>query len=359
MKNIIWKKVFKRFGFPYFVLDLSLDSYLRQMRKNIGWGYRDQLFILKNNIVESYCSTRDARSFEKFISNKDEKFIIKINKLIRRLVAISKKRLAKIERALNKKNDSNALVDLLARFHDAYQSVSSIYRFPTMVDFFYPVINKKIIKDCAFTKDICGHFFSYVNQVILKKFQNNISTLLKINSELVSYLNYQEITSALLRNKIGVGPRELGERTKFLILFGIDGKTKEMFAGKRALQTHKRLIFEENNIVGREIISGQVAKSSKTKIIGPVKIICSTDELQRLDKGVILIAPMTTVDYTPYIKDVSAIVTDEGGLTCHAAIVSRELGIPCVIGTKIATAVFHDGDLVEVDAVKGIVRKIK
>ena len=59
------------------------------------------------------------------------------------------------------------------------------------------------------------------------------------------------------------------------------------------------------------------------------------------------------------MKKAAAIVTDEGGITSHAAIVSRELGIPCVIGTKFATKVFKDGDLIEVDADKGIVRKIK
>lgn len=54
-----------------------------------------------------------------------------------------------------------------------------------------------------------------------------------------------------------------------------------------------------------------------------------------------------------------AIVTDEGGITCHAAIISRELNIPCVIGTKKATKVFQDGDIIEVDANDGVVRKIK
>ena len=53
------------------------------------------------------------------------------------------------------------------------------------------------------------------------------------------------------------------------------------------------------------------------------------------------------------------IVTDEGGLTSHAAIVSRELGIPCILGTKVATKVLKDGDLVEVDAEKGVVRRLK
>ena len=68
---------------------------------------------------------------------------------------------------------------------------------------------------------------------------------------------------------------------------------------------------------------------------------------------------MTRPDYIAGMKKAAAIVTNEGGITCHAAIVSRELGIPCIIGTKIATQVFKDGDLVEVNANHGWVRKIK
>ena len=67
---------------------------------------------------------------------------------------------------------------------------------------------------------------------------------------------------------------------------------------------------------------------------------------------------MTRPEYLPLMKKASAIVTDEGGITCHAAIVSRELGKPCVIGTKVATSTFHDGDVVEVDATKGTVKKV-
>lgn len=68
---------------------------------------------------------------------------------------------------------------------------------------------------------------------------------------------------------------------------------------------------------------------------------------------------MTTPDYIQLIKKSSAIITDEGGLLCHAAIVAREFKKPCVIGTKIATKILKDGDLVEVDANKGIVKILK
>ena len=64
---------------------------------------------------------------------------------------------------------------------------------------------------------------------------------------------------------------------------------------------------------------------------------------------------MTTPDYLPNMKKALAFVTDEGGITCHAAIVAREMRKPCIIGTKVATRVLKSGDLVEVDAEKGIV----
>ena len=73
-------------------------------------------------------------------------------------------------------------------------------------------------------------------------------------------------------------------------------------------------------------------------------------------KGDIIITPMTTPDMMLALNLASAIVTDEGGVTCHAAIISRELKKPCVIGTKIATKYIKDGDMVEVDADNGIVK---
>jgi len=92
---------------------------------------------------------------------------------------------------------------------------------------------------------------------------------------------------------------------------------------------------------------------------GKVKIVLNKDALQRIDSGDILVTVMTTPECVPAMKKASAIITDEGGITCHAAIVSRELGKPCIIGTKIATKVLHDGDEVEVDADKGVVRILK
>jgi pyruvate,water dikinase len=83
-----------------------------------------------------------------------------------------------------------------------------------------------------------------------------------------------------------------------------------------------------------------------------------TEEQDSVVEGEILVVPMTTPDYLPAMQKAAAFVTDEGGVICHAAIVAREMKKPCVIGTKKATTVFHNGDIVEVDGFTGFVRLV-
>ncbi len=88
---------------------------------------------------------------------------------------------------------------------------------------------------------------------------------------------------------------------------------------------------------------------------GRVKVIRSLEELSKVEQGDVLVTTMTNPDMVPAMKRASAIVTDEGGMTCHAAIISRELGIPCVVGTGNATKVLRDGMEVTVDGARGVV----
>lgn len=113
--------------------------------------------------------------------------------------------------------------------------------------------------------------------------------------------------------------------------------------------------LEKIDVVAKEI-KGSVAY--KGKVRGIVKVIQSVDAINTIAEGDVLVTPMTDPRYIPALKKISALVTDEGGLTCHAAIVSREMKIPCIIGTKVATKILKDGDEVEVDAERGIVTLI-
>ncbi len=118
--------------------------------------------------------------------------------------------------------------------------------------------------------------------------------------------------------------------------------------------------FSENlhSVLGydAEEVKGLIASPGVVR--GRVRVCESISDINKVGVGEILVASMTRPEYLPAMQRAIAFVTDEGGITCHAAIVAREMKKPCVIGTKIATKVFKDGDLVEVDAEKGIVRKI-
>ncbi|MBU4502578.1 MAG: phosphoenolpyruvate synthase [Nanoarchaeota archaeon] len=115
--------------------------------------------------------------------------------------------------------------------------------------------------------------------------------------------------------------------------------------------------------------SGEVSSSSGAEVIlegtsaspgaasGTVKMVHGSEDLGKVLKGDILVTRMTNPDMVPTMQRAAAIVTDAGGATCHAAIVSREMGIPCIVGTEKATKLLHEGDIITVDATNGKVYK--
>ena len=131
----------------------------------------------------------------------------------------------------------------------------------------------------------------------------------------------------------------------------------EFITGKNTVSQVKNIMLGNKSYDDISDVRGLTACSGRA--FGVVRIVRSVNEIGKVKQGDILVAVMTRPDYVPAMRQAVAIVTDEGGITSHAAIVSREMGTPCIIGTKIATKVFKDGDYVEVDANKGIVRRIK
>ncbi len=110
------------------------------------------------------------------------------------------------------------------------------------------------------------------------------------------------------------------------------------------------------NSVDLSEVSGVIA--NKGKITGQVQVIDHPNKLEKVKEGAILITTMTRPQFNHILRNCKAIVCNEGNILSHAAILTRESNIPCIVGTKIATEIFKDGDEVEVDANNGIVRKL-
>lgn len=180
---------------------------------------------------------------------------------------------------------------------------------------------------------------------------NNVAKQLKVTYNQLIFMTFPEIIKSL--QELNVKTAELNERMK---AYGIitKGDGVEIFTGERLKNELKKYT---QAIDLKQPLKGIVA--FKGKATGIVKIVGRPDQTSKINVGDILVAPETTPDLILAMEKAAAFITDAGGITSHAAIVAREMKKPCIVGTKVATTVLKDGDLVEVDADKGVVKVLK
>jgi len=192
--------------------------------------------------------------------------------------------------------------------------------------------------------NLMGSHYAYI-------FLKEVSVRSEVSMETLKYVTPPEIEGVIKTKEVDKKLIE-AKKTNWLIFF--TGKKIETLDSKEADKLYQEMFKHKDDITE---IKGVTASPGKVK--GRVKIIFHTTEANKMEKGDILVASMTRPDYMTAIHKAKAIVTDEGGVTCHAAIISRELNIPCIIATKNATRILKDDDYVEVDANKGVVRRVK
>jgi len=179
-----------------------------------------------------------------------------------------------------------------------------------------------------------------------------------LNEQEVFAITLNELQE-VLQEKTKPDKNTYAERLKGHAIIKQDGK-KEVITGKEfdKLSRHIQNLTANKNITE---IKGQIAM--KGKVVGKVrKLIDYKREMESFmksfNKGDIIVTGMTQPNITVFADKAAAIITDEGGITSHAAIISRELGIPCIVGTKVATKILEEGELIEVDADSGVVRRL-
>ena len=181
----------------------------------------------------------------------------------------------------------------------------------------------------------------------------------------IQYYTREEINNyfAMKQNenkneKEKVSLTELEERKKPCIYAIFDRQKSVLFKGEEAKLIYDKYLKDEIN--DKTILKGTIA--NKGIKVGKVKLLAHGEnmvtQIYEMEKGDILVTGNTRPDMMLALEKASAVVTDEGGICSHAAIVSRELGIPCIIGTVRATKLFKDGDIIEVDANNGVIKKI-
>jgi len=187
----------------------------------------------------------------------------------------------------------------------------------------------------------------------LEPLLSEIAKRLKITVKQLRMMLPAEVQRGLIDCRVNIS--QINQRLSLCVYHASDGRPAKLLAGRQA-QKFCRNIAQPKIDKSLKQLSGSTAFVGKAS--GRAVIVNTPDDMKKMSKGDVLISFATNPNLMPAILKASAIVTDEGGLTCHAAIVSREFKIPCVVGTKIATKIFKDGDRVEVDANKGVVRKL-
>ncbi|MBU2099859.1 hypothetical protein KKB11_01355 [Candidatus Micrarchaeota archaeon] len=208
-------------------------------------------------------------------------------------------------------------------------------------------ISRNIVYLKGLRKDALYHsFYSY--EPLLKE----IGKRLGLSLNQLRFMWPSEYKKAILKRQYN--PKELNDRFNFSIIVIINEKRK-ILTGKAAEKFRKQLPspkeYKLSELEGSTAVPGMVK--------GTAKIINLPEDMAKMNEGDVMVSYSTNPNLVPAMKKASAIITDVGGVTCHAAIVSRELNIPCIIGTKIATKAIKDGDLLDVNANHGIIKILK
>lgn len=319
--------------------DLLLSKLIIPKKKNFFVNEQDNLLRmalkLQNNKkadvrqdiekhLENYAWTTTNVYLGKFQTKKS------VMKKLRELLNKNpKEKLAK-----TKQYKEKALKDYKDAFHPIQESRELVYLIDLTREFLFLQTYKMDVLFLA-------HFYVYP---LFKK----ISRRFEINVDELIYLTGEEIIG-FLEGTINVDIKEIKNRMKAVAVIKEHNEITLLSGDKVKGVTQKA--------TKATMVRGTVA--SKGRARGRARLLYEIEDMPKIQKGDIIISPMTRPHFVPALRKASGIVTDFGGILCHAALISREFGIPCVVGTKNATKVFKDNDLIELNSYEGIARKIK
>jgi phosphoenolpyruvate synthase/pyruvate phosphate dikinase len=292
-------------------------------KKIIGWPYGDSLTTFDRGIINLYRRKSDLEKYlAYFLKLKDKpKFLKQIEERV-------------MSFKIGRDKEFGALY---GRFLD-----------------FWPLANLPLALDNAlrilkYKKTLAKYKLQLVR--LRRLSADKMVCLEKLIDRSVRSSRLYAMPDEILKNK--VDQEKLKKRKRAVLI--LEKNKVKIVTGGRAATWFK--IFTEVIEAPTVAITGRSAYPGKIK--GRVRMVIYKKDLEKIKKGDILVTPMTEPDFLAYLKKAAAIITDEGGITSHAVIVARELKKPCIVGTKNATKILKNGQIIEVDANKGIVREVK
>ena len=356
-KKIQWIYFTERlsFDFPFIIVYYFLIGHFKYL------GFRNLLYFNKYPKVYAYRGKKEFERFYKKIRSFKKKDLINIIQETKLALDQLDFWLKKITLRNLEKNDKIELKQDFRGFNQTIYKFASYFIFVQYIGCVFQN-DEKILK-LFDTKTLRTIRVEPLIQTIRKKLKIYFDIIGKrsfIKSSLLFWASPLEIENLLKGQKINIEELEkkLKERKRCSLLAIRNGK-KYIYLGLKAKKVADEELDNEQLKLEVSKISGQGICFKNKKIKGRVKIVLDKKDFKKIKQGDILVAVATMPYYLSVLKKTKAFITEVGGLLSHASVLARELKKPCVIGTRIATKVLKDGDLVEVDTNKGLVKIIK
>lgn len=322
-------------------------QYTKQLFEVIGISVRESLFVSHNDISACYFLDEYKKDFGVFIADKAIKKPEVILEWAQKLKSATDYVLKLIE---DLKTKEASLQNFELFIAGMYEYGVSHRLIKVVVDYLPEDIFKKYL-------DIMSEARIYAEPVYeetekyMRYFAKEIGQKENLKPELILATTKAQFLAYFKDGKFP-SVEMLQEQYENSVLY-VDEKGEQLVFGKENVVEIEQAIIKNNET---KEITGQIAY--KGKVQGKVRIILDATKPHDFDEGDILVTGMTRPDYIPYIKKSAGFITDAGGILSHAAISARELQKPCIIGTEVATKLLKDGQIVEIDAEKGVVNII-
>ena len=339
----------KFWAFKYSLLGGTILGayYPDKMEKQMGRGFKHVVLISKKGHTSCYLKIEERKEFGLYQIDRYVK-----PDGIKEFCALLKEKTDIILSTLRHFAENDMSREEFEKFANNIQEYLGYYTTPRqIIDHIDPDTVNLILEDLKKARLHAEPVFELVERV-LERFCKQFEEQMSLPASLISSMTFDELKD-YFKNGKSIGEDMLKARYNHSAVI-ITPHRYVIVDDEEIVDDLEKITVEENSEEG--IVRGTIAY--KGVVRGPARIIFDPAKVPVFNEGDVLITGMTRPDYLHLMKKSSAIVTDIGGLLCHAAIVAREIGKPCIIGTKLATKTFKDGDMVEVDAEHGIVKII-
>lgn len=347
IKTIIKKDWTKRWAGSYTFISASYwgKQYKFSLEREFSIGFNHSLFIHRKGTVSFFLIRKELNNFGERLA----KQATMDNQAALRWCEELKKNTDIITAVMNRLQGTIPSYQEYKKFLISFDRQLSYHNaIKKTIDFFsVETLNKllPLFKDARlYSESIYSDTENFFRSIM-----NTIGRKEKYNSRYLTCLTQSEFETYLQKESL---PKEkiLKERYQSCLLYFDNGKQKVITGTK--INNLEKLIYKAAT-KGKKEVKGLSAY--KGIAVGKVRVVLDPHHIGVFNKGDILVTGMTRPEFLPLLKRASAVITDAGGILCHAAISAREFKIPCIVGTQVATTILKEGDTVQVNADKGTV----